>query len=158
LLLVGINPGLRSAALGQHFAGRSNRFWPALTAAGLTPEGFGPGDQHRLPGLGLGITNIVYRATARADELEPSELRAGAARLALQVAEWGPKAVAFLGVTAYRIAFASPKSRVGEQPPIGGARCWLLHNPSGLNAHAQLPDHAAGMRAAAAAAGLVADG
>ena len=155
LLLVGINPGLRSAALGQHFAGRSNRFWPALTAAGLTPVGFGPADQERLPALGLGITNLVARATARADQITAEELRVGATRLRELLDRWTPQVVAVLGVTAYRTAFRRPKATLGPQDATGkGPSWWVLHNPSGLNAHAQLADHAAGLRAAAAAAGL----
>ncbi|MGH8930460.1 MAG: mismatch-specific DNA-glycosylase [Egibacteraceae bacterium] len=159
LLFVGINPGLRSAQLGQHFAGRSNRFWPALAASGLVPEGFGCQDQGRLPELGLGITNLVARPTARADQLDAAELMAGAARLLAQLDKWRGmydiRVCAMLGITAYRVAFRCPKAVVGARPASGRPRWWVLHNPSGLNAHARLPDHVAGLKAAAAGAGLL---
>lgn len=159
LLLVGINPGLRSAARNRHFAGPGNRFWPSLAAAGITPEPFGPDDQHRLPELGVGITNLVARETVRATEVTGDELRAGALRLAEQVASWRPRVVAVLGVTAYRRAFSRPQALVGRQPEtIGGAALWLLANPSGLNASWQVADHAVPLREAADAAGLVRHG
>jgi TDG/mug DNA glycosylase family protein len=155
LLFVGINPGLRSAQLGQHFATRSNRFWPALTAAGLIPAGFGPQDQERLPEFGLGITNLVARPTARADQLDASELVAGADHLTRRLNQWRPQVCAMLGITAYRVAFGRPKAVVGLQFAQGERpRWWVLYNPSGLNAHARLCDHVAGLRAAARDAGL----
>ncbi|HEY4791046.1 MAG TPA: mismatch-specific DNA-glycosylase [Actinomycetes bacterium] len=139
VLFCGINPGLWSAAVGHHFARPGNRFWKALHQGGLTP---------RLLALGLGITNLVERATAGAAELGPAELRAGGARLAAKAAAVRPRMVAVLGVGAYRTAFARPGAAVGPQPdPIGGSAAWLLPNPSGLNAHYQLPDLAAAFAA-----------
>lgn len=155
LLLVGINPGRRSAALGQHFAGHGNRFWPALAAAGITPRLLAPDEQHELVAYGVGITNVVARPSATAAELSAAELRAGGRDLVERVGRWKPSVVAILGVTAYRIAFSRPRARVGAQDdPPGSGTWWVLHNPSGLNAHARLTDHAAGLRAAAEAAGL----
>jgi double-stranded uracil-DNA glycosylase len=156
LLFVGINPGTRSAALGRHFAGHGNRFWPALFTAGLVPEPFGPQDQERLAALGIGLTNLVARATARASELSVAELRAGGGVLTERVAHWCPAVVAVLGVTAYRQAFGDPGARLGRQERTdGGASWWVLPNPSGLNAHARPADHAEWMRAVGAAAGLL---
>lgn len=155
LLLVGINPGTRSAALGRHFAGHGNRFWPALYDAGITPEPFGPADQDRLPDLGIGVTNIVARQTAKASELSAAELRAGGERLVAFAHAWRPAVVAVLGVTAYRVAFAEPRAALGRQGgDAGGADWWVLPNPSGLNAHARPADHARWLRTVAAAAGL----
>lgn len=156
LLLVGINPGRRSAALGQHFAGPGNRFWPALHAAGITPERFEPADQHRLADLGVGLTNIVARETATAGELPADELRSGAERLTRDVARWRPVVVAVLGISAYRVAFDRPKAARGRQddPPAPDSVWWVLHNPSGLNAHARPADHADALHAAALEAGL----
>jgi double-stranded uracil-DNA glycosylase len=155
LLLVGINPGRRSSQMGAHFAGPGNRFWSALHAAGITPRLLLPQEQHLLTALGVGVTNLAGRPTARADQVSAAELRAGAARLEELVAEIAPRVVAVLGVTAYRVAFRRPGARIGEQPGgLSGARLWLLPNPSGLNAHARPADHAAGLRAAADAAGL----
>jgi double-stranded uracil-DNA glycosylase len=140
VLFCGINPGLYSAATGHHFARPGNRFWPALHLAGLTPRRLRPDEQHLLPGFGLGITNVVARATARADELTPDELRAGAARLTRLAAEYAPRIVAVVGLSAYRTGFERPHATVGEQPErIAAARLWALPNPSGLNAHYQLP-------------------
>lgn len=155
LLLCGINPGTRSAALGRHFAGHGNRFWPALYAAGITPELFGPAEQHRLPELGVGVTNIVARETAKASELSTAELRAGGERLVRLVRERRPAVVAVLGVTAYRLAFSEPRAALGRQAgTAGGASWWALPNPSGLNAHALPADHARWLRMVASAAGL----
>lgn len=155
LLLVGINPGVRSAQRNRHFAGPSNRFWPALHAAGITPQVWGPDRQHELPQIGVGITNLVARPSARADEVSPAELRAGAEALTRKVEALAPRVVAILGLTAYRTAFGRPHAVAGEQPDrIGPALLWLLPNPSGLNAHAKPADHAQGLRAAARAAGL----
>lgn len=156
LLLVGINPGRRSAELGQHFAGHGNRFWPALHDAGLVPERLGPADQERLPSFGVGLTNLVARPSARANELTTAELRAGAVALRRQAREWCPVVVAVLGITAYRRAFDEPGARLGLQ--VHGAtptsQWWVLPNPSGLNAHAKPADHAAWLQAVARAAGL----
>jgi double-stranded uracil-DNA glycosylase len=141
VLFCGINPGLWSAAVGHHFARPGNRFWKALHLGGLTPRRLGPDEEDELPALGLGITNLVERATAGAAELGPDELRAGGSRLAAKVAATRPAVVAVLGVGAYRTAFDRPRASVGPQPdPIAGSRAWLLPNPSGLNAHYQLPD------------------
>lgn len=136
VLFSGINPSLYSAATGHHFARPGNRFWPALHRAGFTPRQLHPSEQQELPSLGLGITNVVARATARADELSPAELVEGGAVLAALAEKWQPRYLAVLGVTAYRTAFARPKATMGPQPdPLGGVPVWVLPNPSGLNAH-----------------------
>lgn len=152
LLLVGINPGRRSAELDRHFAGPGNRFWPALSASGLLPEPFGFDDQHRLTGVGIGITNLAARPTATAAEVTAAELREGGAIVAAKAEQLGVAVVAVLGLTAYRIAFGRPKAVRGPQAEHPG--WWLLDNPSGLNAHAQVPTLAAQLAAAGAAAGL----
>jgi TDG/mug DNA glycosylase family protein len=155
LLFVGINPGLWTAAVGAHFARRGNRFWPALHAAGITPtlvdgsDGMTPADTEMVLDLGLGITNIVPTASARADELTLPELRAGAEALERKVARLRPKVVAVLGLTAYRSAFARPKAVAGKQDDtLGGAELWVLPNPSGLNAHDTVQSLAVAYRAA----------
>jgi TDG/mug DNA glycosylase family protein len=136
VLFSGINPSLYSAATGHHFARPGNRFWPALHRAGFTDRQLHPSEQFTLPAAGLGITNVVARATARADELTPAELVEGGAALAALVATWQPRFLAVLGVTAYRAAFRRPKAVLGPQPePLGGVPVWVLPNPSGLNAH-----------------------
>jgi double-stranded uracil-DNA glycosylase len=136
VLFVGINPGLYSAATGWHFARPGNRFWPALHASGFTPRQLKPSEQEELTGYGLGITNIAPRATAQAAELTAAELREGGQRLNALVAARRPRYVAILGVTAYRTAFGRPEASIGPQPALlGGARLWILPNPSGLNAH-----------------------
>ena len=141
VLFCGINPGLWSAAVGHHFARPGNRFWKALHLGGLTPRLLAPDEEGELLGLGLGVTNLVERATAGAAELGHDELRSGEARLIAKAAATRPQVVAVLGVGAYRTAFDRPKATVGPQPdPIAGSRAWLLPNPSGLNAHYQLPD------------------
>ena len=141
VLFCGINPGLWSAAVGHHFARPGNRFWKALHLGGLTPRLLAPDEEDELLALGLGITNLVERATAGAADLGAAELRAGGARLAAMAATARPQVVAVLGVGAYRTAFGRPRAAVGPLPePIGGSRAWLLPNPSGLNAHYQLPD------------------
>jgi TDG/mug DNA glycosylase family protein len=138
---VGINPGLYSGAVGHHFARPGNRFWPALELSGFTPHRLSPFEDGTLLAWGLGLTNLVERTTARADELSIEELREGAERLDRKVRRLEPKLVAVLGVSAYRAAFARPKAGLGPQPElIHGARVWVLPNPSGLNAHHQLPD------------------
>lgn len=155
LLLVGINPGLRSAETGRHFARPGNRFWPALYAAGITPRLLDPAGQDELVTLGVGITNLVPRPSATAAEVAPDELRAGAQRLERLAASHEPAAVAVLGLTAYRTAFGRAKARAGRQDELlAASQLWVLPNPSGLNAHAKPADHAAGLRAAATAAGL----
>ena len=136
VLFSGINPSLYSAATGHHFARPGNRFWPALHRSGFTTRQLHPSEQYELPAQGLGITNVVARATARADELSPDELVAGGAVLAELAGTWRPRYLAVLGVTAYRTAFARPKAAMGPQPDtIGGVPVWVLPNPSGLNAH-----------------------
>ena len=136
VLFSGINPGLYSAATGYHFARPGNRFWPALYRSGFTPRQFRPDEQEQLLGLGLGITNIVDRATARADELATQELRDGGAALLAKAARLRPRWLAVVGVTAYRAAFGRPGASVGPQELAAGAtRLWVLPNPSGLNAH-----------------------
>ncbi|GLZ33331.1 mismatch-specific DNA-glycosylase [Lentzea sp. NBRC 105346] len=144
VLFCGINPGLFSEKTGHHFARPGNRFWPALHLGGFTPRQFHPSEQDELLGLGLGITNIVARPSARADELTADELRQGGVELTERVVKYEPNVVAIVGVTAYRTAFGRKKAQVGPQDePIGPARVWLLPNPSGLNAHYQLPALAA---------------
>ena len=141
VLFVGINPGLMSEATGRHFARPGNRFWPALYGAGLTPSVLSPVDQGRLLDYGLGITNLVARATAGAAELSADELRAGAAILIAKIEHYKPAKVAFLGVSTFRTAFGRPKASIGLQDErVGGSETWVLPNPSGLNAHYQLPD------------------
>jgi len=144
VLFSGINPGLYSAAVGYHFARPGNRFWPALHQAGFTPRLLRPHEQRELLPLGLGITNVVARATARADELTAGEIRAGGEALAAKVERLRPAWLAIVGITVYRTAFAHPRAREGPQPEtLGGARLWILPNPSGLNAHWTLPTLAA---------------
>jgi TDG/mug DNA glycosylase family protein len=141
VLFVGINPSLLSAARGHHFARPGNRFWPALHLAGLTPRRLTPEEDGELPRYGLGVTNLVARPTRAAAELSAQELRDGAAQLADLVAHWRPRVVAVLGITAWRVALDRPKAVLGRQPErLGGAETWVVPNPSGLNAHHQLPD------------------
>jgi TDG/mug DNA glycosylase family protein len=140
VLFCGINPGLYSAATGHHFARPGNRFWPALHLAGFTPRQLRPDEQDLLPTFGLGVTNVVARATARADELTTEELRAGAARLTRLAAEYAPRFVAVVGISAYRTGFNRPRATVGEQPErVAGSGLWVLPNPSGLNARWTAP-------------------
>jgi double-stranded uracil-DNA glycosylase len=156
VLFCGINPGLTSAATGRHFARPGNRFWPALHGAGFTPRRLRPDEQDLLPALGVGITNIVPRATARADELSRAELVTGGADLRNLVRDLRPNALGVVGITAYRVAFAAPLATVGPQPAWGTTLVWALPNPSGLNAHWSLPAMVAEFtrfRQAAAAAG-----
>ena len=139
VLFCGINPSLYSAAVGHHFARPGNRFWPALHGGGFTDRLLSPFEDGLLPAYGVGCTNLVERATARADELGPAELEAGAGRLAERVGRWRPRWVAVLGVGAYRAAFGCRSAAPGSRPErIAGAAVWLLPNPSGLNAHYQL--------------------
>ena len=136
VLFSGINPGLVSAYTGHHFARPGNRFWPALHAGGFTPRVFAPAEQHLLPALGLGITNVALRATARADELSDDELVAGGERLRAQARTYRPQWLAVVGITAYRVAFGERAAVVGPQDRrVGDTRIWVLPNPSGLNAH-----------------------
>jgi TDG/mug DNA glycosylase family protein len=141
VLFVGINPGLYSAAIGHHFGRPGNRFWPTLAGAGFTPRLLAAHEDRELLTYGLGITNLVARATAKADELTPAELQQGATQLARKVSRLRPRAVAILGVTAYRLAFKQPRAALGPcAEPLADALLWVLPNPSGLNAHHQLPD------------------
>lgn len=143
VLFVGINPSLRSAEVGHHFARPGNRFWPTLHAAGFTPRRLRPEDDHELPAFGIGVTNIVDRPTRAADELSVVELREGAAELERVVALHAPRLVAVVGLTAYRTAFGRPRAAMGVQPEtIGGRPIWVLPNPSGLNAHYKPADFA----------------
>ncbi len=136
VLFCGINPGLMTEATGHHFARPGNRFWPALHLSGFTPRRFAPAEQHLLPSLGLGITNVVARPSAKASELTREELVEGGVRLTALLEEVRPKVLAVLGVSAFRTAFAVRKAQVGPQETeIAGTRVWLLPNPSGLNAH-----------------------
>lgn len=141
VLFCGINPSLMSAERGHHFARPGNRFWPALHGSGFTPRLMAPEEDGELPALGLGITNLVDRPTRAADELSRDELRAGAAALERLVIAHRPRVVAVVGVTAYRIGFDRPRAVLGLQAEtVGPAAVWVLPNPSGLNAHHQLPD------------------
>jgi len=139
VLFVGINPGLYTAATGHHFARPGNRFWPALHAAGFSARLLHPSEQRELLSRGYGITNLVNRATATADEVAPGEFLAGRRRLAAKVRRLKPRVVAFLGMGAYCHAFGLRRASLGEQPErFEGARVWVLPNPSGLNANYQL--------------------
>ncbi|WP_197022354.1 G/U mismatch-specific DNA glycosylase [Candidatus Blastococcus massiliensis] len=141
VLFCGINPSLMSAERGHHFARPGNRFWPALHLAGLTPRRLRPEEDRELLVHGLGVTNLVDRPTRTAAELTPDELRDGAVALDELVRRYRPRVLAVLGVTAYRAGFARPRAVLGVQDErIGGAVTWVLPNPSGLNAHVQLPD------------------
>jgi double-stranded uracil-DNA glycosylase len=141
VVFVGINPGLYSAAVGHHFARPGNRFWKALHGSGFTDRELDPSEDVMLPSIGLGVTNLVARATASAAELRPDELRAGRERLRRLAEELRPSIVAVLGLGAYRTAFDRRDAVEGLQPEsLGPATVWLVPNPSGLNAHHQLPD------------------
>jgi TDG/mug DNA glycosylase family protein len=162
LLFVGINPGLWTAATQTHFAHPGNRFYPALSKAGIIDRvidrgnGFTADDRAYLIAAGVGITNLVNRATARASELTRSELISGADRLASFVAAHQPRVVAVAGITAYRTAFADPKAQLGRQPHrLSGAQLWVVPNPSGLNAHETIDSLAGAYAAAACAAGVL---
>jgi len=147
VLFAGINPGLYSAATGYHFARPGNRFWPALHASGFTPRLFRPAEQQQLLALGLGITNVVARATARADELTSAEIRAGGRVLTAKVTRLAPRWLAIVGVTVYRTAFGHPGAKTGPQEErMGETRLWVLPNPSGLNAHWTAPQLAEAYR------------
>lgn len=141
VLFVGINPSLYSAAVGHHFARPGNRFWPALHRGRLTPRLLSPFEDRSLIEYRLGLTNLVARATARADELSHDELRRGASRLRAKLRRWKPACVAFVGISAYRAAFGEKHAGVGRQKrDLCGSVAWVLPNPSGLNAHYQLED------------------
>ena len=162
LLFVGINPGLRTAAIQTHFGKPGNRFWPALLRAGVIEEPVDVTDpmtdevKATLVARGIGISNLVRRASARADELTVEELREGADRLVGLVEQVRPRVVAVLGVTAYRTALGRPRAEVGRQPDgLGPADLWVVPNPSGLNAHETVDSLAAAYREPAVAAGVV---
>ncbi|MFW0796843.1 mismatch-specific DNA-glycosylase [Gordonia sp. CPCC 205515] len=162
LLFVGINPGLWTAAVGAHFARPGNRFYPALYQAGITDRlidastGMREEDRDLLIARGVGITNVVSRASATAAELSADELRAGGVRLRERVREVAPKVVAVAGITAYRKAFGLPKAVTGPQDERwDGAQVWVVPNPSGLNAHETVGSLAESYAAAAHAAGVV---
>lgn len=162
LLFVGINPGLWSAATGAHFARPGNRFYPALFRAGIidrridAAQGMSAADRDLLTGRGVGITNVVARATATAAELSPDELRTGGKRLRERVRQIAPAVVAVAGITAYRTAFGVRGARPGPQDITwDGAQVWVVPNPSGLNAHETVESLATAYRAAAAAAGVL---
>ncbi len=141
VLFVGINPGLYAAAIGHHFGRPGNRFWPLLHQAGFTHRLFSPFEDGELVQLGLGITSIVRRASAAADELAAEELRAGGRALETKIRQFQPRIVAVLGVQAYRVAFGRPRATIGPQPQtIGHSELWLLPNPSGRMAHYQMPE------------------
>jgi double-stranded uracil-DNA glycosylase len=141
VLFCGINPGLYTAAVGHHFARPGNRFWPALHGSGFTDRLLSPFAERQLLQLGLGVTNVVARATAAASELTKDDFIKGGSRLRAKVRRYRPRIVAVLGVGAYRDAFARTKAVIGEQDEqIGEARVWVLPNPSGLNANYQLND------------------
>jgi TDG/mug DNA glycosylase family protein len=162
LVFVGINPGLMTAATQIHFGSPGNRFRPALVGAGLLEApidgraGMTEGDLARLVSLGVGITNLVPFATARADELTRTQLLAGRTRLEGFVEQHRPSVVAMLGITAYRVAFADPRAVTGRQPePLGRAALWVVPNPSGLNAHESVASLAAAYAKPARAAGVL---
>lgn len=162
LLFVGINPGLWTAATQTHFAHPVNRFYPALLRAGIIERAVDPSagmtdeDRAHLRGRGIGITNLVRRATARADELSATELREGAQRLRETVRRVQPRVVAVAGITAYRSAFEVPRAATGRQPEdLEGAELWVVPNPSGLNAHETVASLARAYAEPARAAGLL---
>lgn len=161
LLVVGINPGLWTVAVQSHFGRRGNRFYPALYAAGITDHvidasaGLLPADVAHLQARGVGITNLVPIATARADELDVATLLAGGRALVDRVERVRPRVVAVLGVSAYRVAFGHRTATVGRQPTdLGVAQLWVVPNPSGLNAHATVASLAQAYREVAVAAGI----
>jgi len=141
VLFCGINPSLYSAAVGHHFARPGNRFWRSLHTAGFTERLLAPFEDGDLLQFGYGLTNIVDRATARADELDAEELVIGKQQLAAKVQHYRPQFLAVLGISAYRTAFNRPKAVMGKQDEfLHRAIIWVLPNPSGLNAHYQLED------------------
>jgi TDG/mug DNA glycosylase family protein len=158
VLFCGINPGLYSGAVGHHFARPGNRFWRTLYLAGFTERMLSPFEERTLLDHRLGITNLVERSTARADQLHPDELRNGAVRLRRKACRTDPAIVVVLGLSAFRVAFGEAGAEVGPQPEtICRSRAWLLPNPSGLNAHYQVAELAAvfgELRAAVQAAAL----
>lgn len=147
VLFSGINPGLYTAAVGHHFARPGNRFWPALYAGGFTPRLLKPWEKQELLEVGCGITNLVDRSTVSAAELSAEELKRGRKKLEAKVRRFRPRAVAVVGITAYRVAFDRPLARLGpQQEQLGHALVWVLPNPSGLNAHHRPADFARAFR------------
>ena len=143
MLFVGINPSLRSAEVGHHFARPGNRFWPTLHAAGFTSRRLAPHEDAELPAHGIGVTNLAFRPTRAAAELSQQELRDGAVALERTVRRHTPRLVAVVGLGAYRVAFSRPRAAMGlQEAPIGGRPVWVLPNPSGLNAHYKPADFA----------------
>ena len=141
VIFCGINPSLLSAERGHHFARPGNRFWPALHGSGFTDRLLSPDEDALVLEYGFGITNMVDRPTRAADELSVEEMRAGGGALAELAACFRPTVIAVVGLSAWRIAYGRPKASVGLQPElVGGCSAWILPNPSGLNAHYQLPD------------------
>jgi TDG/mug DNA glycosylase family protein len=141
ILFCGINPSLYSAAIGHHFGRPGNRFWPTLHASGFTDRLLSPFEDRLLLEYGYGITNLVARATASADELTEAEQKAGAEVLRRKARRFKPKCIAFLGVTSFRLAFGRKDATIGRQTDKWGeSALWILPNPSGLNAHYQLAD------------------
>lgn len=141
VLFCGINPGLYTAAIGHHFGRPGNRFWPALHAGGFTPRLLSPYEERLLLDWGWGVTNLVNKATARADQLSQADLHEGGRLLVEKVAAYKPRCLAVLGIGAYRSAFGQPKAVLGQQDQdIAGASLWVLPNPSGLNAHYQVAE------------------
>lgn len=141
VLFCGINPGIWSGATGFHFAKPGNRFWKALYLGGFTDRVLHPSEEHELLENGFGITSFCKRTTARADELTTEEFVEGGKLLVKKIERYKPRFLAVLGIGAYRAAFGQPKAKLGLQAKkIGGAKVWLLPNPSGLNAHYQLGD------------------
>ena len=162
LLFVGINPGLWTAATQTHFAHPANRFYPALRRAGILERTVDPAagmtddDRDHLRARGIGITNLVRRATARADELSAEELRRGGEALVALVERVRPTVVAVAGITAYRQAFGDRRAAAGPQPhQLAGARLWVVPNPSGLNAHHTVDTLAVAYAEPARAAGVI---
>ncbi|WP_434383775.1 G/U mismatch-specific DNA glycosylase [Melittangium boletus] len=136
VLFCGINPSVYSAVVRHHFARPGNRFWPALHASGFTPRLFSPFEQDALLALGCGITNVVAQASVSADTLTAAEYAEGGRQLEARVRRYHPRFLAVLGIGAWRTAFQKPRAVLGPQPEsLGGARVWVLPNPSGLNAH-----------------------
>jgi TDG/mug DNA glycosylase family protein len=137
ILFVGINPGVRSDAIGHHFAGYSNRFWKLLYDSGLIPEPLGAEDDARLCDWGYGITNLIPRMTPGIDTLEAHEYPAGVERLRRKVRRWKPQVVAFVGVSLYRVIFQrkGPVAMGRQKETFEGAQVFVLPNPSGRNAN-----------------------